>query len=250
MEKHPLDLVVARLEVAADMPVATQAASPDYWGLKFATDDTVGDYPQVVRREEYNRGEAQGLGPDGFPAVRIPELELQSTALWTDVLSSVLWSDGYLLNDRALAEFKQCNLGQFREYPVVVRDHTGATRALTYLFIHNVIQPTAIDFERAEFYVANTLGIPLRPVAINSFEEWEEVQRKAMAGELDGCKRFSMVYYKKLFFRRNHLPTVDLFKFARLGTTVYISSRLRESIVNSRITGLEIKLNKRLFADH
>ena len=250
MEKHPLDLVAARLEMAADLPVAAQAASPDYWGLQLATDDTVGDYPQVVVRRGHDWGEAQGLGPDGFPAIPIPELDLQSTALWTDVLSAGLWSGGYLLNAKALAVFKQCDLGRFREYPAVVRDQAGVTRTLTYLYIHNVIQPTAIDFERAEFYVANTIGIPLRPVAINSFEEWEEVVHKAMEGELDGCKRFSMIYYKKLFFRRGHQPTVDLFEFARLGTTIYISARLRESIMNSGITGLEIKPNKRLFADH
>lgn len=109
-DKHPFDVVAERLQAAADWPVAAQDASPDYWELKFATDETVGDYPQAMIRESYDWGESAGLGPDGFPAVPIPKLELQATALWTDVLSSGLWSEGYSLNPKALAVFQAVQL--------------------------------------------------------------------------------------------------------------------------------------------
>ncbi|WP_406698986.1 hypothetical protein V5E97_08880 [Singulisphaera sp. Ch08] len=248
-DKHPFDVAAERLEALADKPVAGQDASPDYWELRSATDESVGDYPQALLCEPHDWDESEGLGPDGFPAVPIPEQQLQPTARWTDVLSSSLWSEGHLLNQTALAVFKQCNLGDFREYPAIVSDHTGSARPLTYLHVRNEIPPTAIDFERSEFYLAEMLGLPRGPVAIDSFEDWLEKQRRASAGKLDGCERFSRIAYKRLFFRRGHGPLVDLFRLARLGITVYVSARLKNAIVSSGISGLEIKPNKRLFAD-
>jgi hypothetical protein len=246
--KHPFDVVAEQLEAAANQPVIAQDASPDWWELSFAADETVGDYPQALLPESHDWGGSDGLGPDGFPAVAIPEQHLQSTAHWTDVLSSSLWSEGYLLNEKALAVFKQSNLGEFREYPAIVRDHAGSPRPLTYLYVRNQIQPEAIDFERSEFYLADMLNQPIRAVVVNSFEEREEKRRMANEGKLDGCKRFSRIEYKRLYFMPGHRPAVDLFSLARLSIRVYISARLRNAIVESGITGLEIRPNKRLFA--
>ncbi len=98
-DKHPFDIAAERLEAAADKPMAAQDASPDYWELKFATDESVGDYPQAMSLEEEDWDESEdqidesdGIGTDGFPTLPsgLPELELQSTAKWTDVLSSNL----------------------------------------------------------------------------------------------------------------------------------------------------------------
>ena len=203
-EKHPLDVVAEQLEAAADQPVATQEASPDYWELHHATDETVGDYPQAIIPEDepYDWGESEGLGPDGFPAVSIPEQDLQSTARWTDVLSSNLWSDGLLLNERALTVFKHCDMGVVRDYPAIVRDETGTARTLTYLHIRNIVEPTAIDFERSEFYLTDMLSTPTSgPMAVHSFDDWQEKMRRATKGQLDGCKEFSRIRYKKLYFR-------------------------------------------------
>ncbi len=257
-DKHPFDIAAERLEAAADKPVAAQDVSPDYWELKIATDESVGDYPQAVSLKDDDWGaseddidESDGIGEDGFPLLPsgLPDLELQSTAKWTDVLSSSLWPEGYLLNQSALAAFKRFNLGDFREYSALVRDTTGSERSYTYIFLRNVIEPAAVDFKRSEFHIDDILGIPKAPIDINSFDEWLEMQAKADAGELDGIEQFSSLDYKKLFFRHGHAPPVDLFTFARLGVRVYISTRLKDAIVNSGITGSEIKQNKRVFAD-
>lgn len=250
--KHPLDVVAESLEAAADGPVAAQEASPDYWELRSATDESVGDYPQAVHSHPHQVlewGDSGGLGPDGFPEVPIPELRLQRQARWTDVLSSSLWSGGHVFNEKALAVFKQYDLGKVGDYPVVVRDKKGGARSLTYLHLRNVVEPTEIDFERSEFYLADMLGIPTGPVAIGSFDDWCEKTRRAREGELDGCEEFSEIDYKRLYFRPGHSPAVDYFRLARLGITIYISARLKEAILNSGITGLEIKPNRRLFAD-
>jgi hypothetical protein len=246
--KHPFDVVAEQLEAAANQPVIAQDASPDWWELSFAADETVGDYPQALPPDSHDWGGSAGLGPDRFPVGPIPEQTLQKRAHWTDVLSSNLWSDGYLLNDKALAAFKQCDLGEFREYPASVRDKTGSARPLTYLYVRNIIEPTGIDFGRSEFYITDMVSQPMGPVTVTSLEDLTEKKELARKGTLEGSEKFSRIDYKRLTFAPGQKPSVDIFKLSGLGARVFISARLRDAIVNSGITGLEIRPNKRLFA--
>lgn len=248
-DKHPLDVVAEQAEAEADAPVAAQDPSPDYWELHPSTDAAVvGDYPQAVHAEPRGSGESGGLGPDGFPAGPIPEQRLQKKARWTDVLSANLWDQAFLFNDKALAAFKGCDLGNSREYPVTVRDKTGARRPMTYLRTVNPVGPEAFDFGRSEFYVADMLGTPGPPVAVGSYEEWAEAKRKAFAGELEGFRRFSKVDHKRLVFLPGRAPAADLFTLAWTGVRGFVSARLKVAIESAGVTGLEIRPNKRLFA--
>lgn len=249
-QKHPFDVVAEQLEALADAPAAGNEASRDYWELSAASDETVGDYPQALAVDPPNQGESEGLGPDGFPAAAGEswELELQPAALWTDVLSSSLWSAGYLLSDRALATFRGCDLGDHRTYATTVRDSAGEARPYTYLYLKNPVPPTAVDFGRSEFYIAGMLGQPGAPIAVDSFEDWQEQRRRARAGEIEGVKRFSTLDYKALRLRPGHAPAADLFTLEGMGIRVYITTRLRDAIVAAGLSGLEIRPNKRLFA--
>jgi len=159
-------------------------------------------------------GEGEGLGQDGFPKIPIPEMKLKGRGRWTDVLTAGLpasWSVGFLCNEKALAVFKQFDLGMHREYPVTVRDRKNVARNLTYLLVRNRLPQSAIDLGNSEFYVADR------------------------------------IQYKRLVLRRDQLPTADLFQLERLRSVVYISARLKEAIEKFRVTGLEIRANKKLF---
>ena len=248
-QKHPFDVVAERLEAAADRPVAGQEPSPHYWEFRLAADESVGDYPQAVYAEPPDWGDSDGLGPDGFPAVPIAGQVLQPQAKWTDVLSSNLWSDGYLLNPKALAAFRQCDLGNSREYPVTVRDQSGRSHALVYLYVRNIVPLEGIDFRRSEFYVADMVGQFREPIAIDSPEDRESKGRLVRDGQWNGCEKFSRIVYKSLYFKPGHRPTADLFKLARLGITVYASSKLRDLVVGGGVTGLEFKPNRRLVVE-
>ncbi len=247
-EKHPFDVAAERLEAIADTPVAGQDASPEYWELKSATDETTGDYPQAQLPEEHDWGESYGLGDDGFPTEPIPNQQLVETGLWTDVLSSSLWSEGRLFNPKAHSVFRRMNLGKFREYPTNVADLNGEMHPLVYFHFQNEVEPTAIDFETSEFYIAEMLSMPGPSVSIRSFEDWSEKIGQAREGKLNGCEQFSRIEFKQLFFKRGCSPNVDIFSLGRLSARVYITTKLRDAIVESGITGLEIKENKRLFA--
>ena len=198
----------------------------------------------------YEWGQGEGLGPDGFPKVPIPEMKLKGRGRLTDVVLTELpvsWSVGYLYSEKALAVFKQFELGIFREYPVAVSGGKGVARTLTYLLIRK-IPPTSIDFARSEFYVTDMVSIPQGPVTITSAEDLADKRKLAREGQLNGYEKFSRIDYKRLVLLRDHLPTADLFRLERAGNQGVYFRRLKEAIEKSGITGLEIRENKRLFA--
>lgn len=249
-KKHPFDVVAEKLETMAARPAAEQDPSPDYWELHFPLARREAT-PIKVDPTVFDGGQ-EGLGPDGFPKVPIPEMKLKGKGRLTDVVLTELpvsWSVGYLYSEKALAVFKQFELGVFREYPVAVSDSKGASYPLTYLLIRNSLPHTAIDFARSEFYVTDMVSIPQGPVTITSAEDLAEKKKLAFEGQLNGFEKFSRIDYKRLVLHRDHLPTVDLFRLERgLGIRVYISARLKEAIEKSGVTGLMIVENKRLFA--
>lgn len=248
-KKHALDVVAEQLAARAAKPYAKEEASPDYWEFSYSAES----YPQVVLCKPNvvsKWGDLEGLGEDGFPAIPIPEMKLKNKGHQTDVLTAGLpasWSVGRLFNETALALFKQFELGEFREYPVIVRDSKGVAQTLTYLLIRNQIPGASVDFAQSEFFLTDIISDPQGPVEITSFQDWEQKVKLAREGKLDGCEQFSRIAIKRLVLHRDHLPTVDLFKL-RLGITVYISARLKDAIESSGITGLAILPNKRLFA--
>jgi hypothetical protein len=250
-KKHSLDVVAEQLEARAAKPAARQNSSPDYWEFRCSGDinpQAALCKPNIV----FKWGDGEGLDSDGFPAVPIPDLQLKGKGKWPDVLSTALpasWTVGHLYNQTALAVFKNFNLGSFREYPVTVSDKKGVQHKLTYLLIRNRLPQTAIDFAQSEFYLADMLGDPLGPVEITSAKDWSKQLKLAMDGKLNDCEEFSTIEFKKLIILRDQLPNVDLFKLGGLGIGVYISAELKEAIEKSGITGLDIRPNKRLFAD-
>lgn len=255
--KHPFDIVAEQMENAADAPVRDHAISTAFWEIRSATDvGVVGDYPQTEPCDDdvpFKWGDGQGLGTDGFPVVPFPDQKLRSSALRTDVMKAGIpaaWSIGHIFNDKAFSVFKQFDLGHFKEYHVEVVDRGGQSFPMTYLHIRNVIEPSAVDFGRSIFLVVDMLGMPLGTVDVSSFEDWVEKTRLAQQGELAGGEEFSRLDFTMLRFLPGHDPRTDYFTLARLGTAIYVSTRLRDAISQSGISGLEIKPNKRVFASY
>ena len=256
-EKHPFDIAAEQMEAAADAPVRDQRASHAFWELRSATDaEVVGDYPQTEPCDDdipFKWGDEQGLGADGFPVVPFPDQKLRPSALWTDVMKAGIpaaWSIGHIYNDKALSVLMRFDLGNCKDYQATVVDDTGNCRSMTYLHIRNAVDPSAIDFERSDFNVVDMIGMPLGSVEISSFDDWLKKTKLAQEGKLAGREEFSRLDFKKLRFLPGNDPTADYFTLARLGTSIYVSLRLKDAIEQSGLSGLEIKTNKRLFASH
>lgn len=245
-----LDDFAQSMETEIDRYLGKQVGSDNYVEIGFAVDKSVGDYPQAKldASKEYLEDDGD-LYHDRFPAsLHEPILlKLRSRAKWTDVLSSGLWSEGFLLNTKAMSIFENFDLGNSKMYDAEVKDKKGNTEKYTYLFVANHVYLEDMDIDQCEFYLADMLGSPRRLVEVTSIEDFQQKREQALNGELEGSKRFYGLRYKKLTFRAGQTPAPAIFGVARLGTTMYILNELYSALKDAKVTGLEFKRNKRLF---
>jgi hypothetical protein len=146
--RSELDEFAFQMESAVDRFVGNQDAPQSLVQVRFAADASVGNYPQAARDKRHVYLEDDGSPyRDRFPeSVReLVQLKLCPAAKWTDVLSSELPSEGFLLSDRALSIFGRFPLGNARQYKAEVSGGRER-RAYTYLFFANHITHDDIDF--------------------------------------------------------------------------------------------------------
>lgn len=246
-----LDELAIQMETAVDRFIGNQNASRAFVEVRFATDDSAGYYPQAAID-----GAQVYLEDDGNPfydrcprSLREPiRLKLRRAAKWTDVLSSDLWSEGFLLADAALAVFAQLPLGTAQRYKAEV-SRGKERRAYTYVFFANNVTHADIDFERSAFYIADMIGSPQRLVDIASAEDFDRKRKMISAGELDGCRRFSRLEFKSYSLRPGRTPQAAVFGLGTFGTQLYVHRDLYDALRAAEVTGLDFKRNNRLFAD-
>lgn len=245
-----LDDVAKSVEKEIDDFLGRQFGSRNYIEVAFAADKSVGDYPQAMLDDSRPYLEDDGdLYLDRFPkSLREPILlDFSPKAKWTDVLSSDLWPQGYLLNRKAKSIFDNFGLGNVNVYKAEVRDGAGATQEFEYLFAANQVSLEDLDFSQCEFYLADRLGRPLHPVEVTSAEDFERKRVQAVNGKLEGSRRLYSINFKKLTFRSGHTPESAIFGVGRLDSTAYFSWELYFELDQARVTGLEFKRNRRLF---
>jgi hypothetical protein len=246
-----VDELAFRMESAVDRFVGDQNAPQSLVQVTFATDETVGNYPQAARdnRHVYLENDG-GEYEDRLPkSLREPlELKLRPSAKWTDVLSSDFWSEGYMLSDRALAVFDRFPLGRSAQYKAVVAGRREQ-RPYTYLFTANHITHDDIDFPRSEFYISDMIGTPLQLIEIGSAEEFDQKRRQINQGEMEGFKRFSGLRPKRIQLKPGHAPQAAIFGLGTFGTDMYVRRELYEALRDAGVTGLEFKRNNKVFED-
>jgi hypothetical protein len=248
-ERSELDELAFQMESAVDRFIGDQNASQNFVLMKFAADQSTGAYPQAKRESDKEFFENTGDAYlDRLPvALHEPiSLKLAPSAKWTDVLSSDLWSEGYLVNEKTLGIFEQFDLGLAGKYQVEVQSRKDK-KAYTYVFFANHVTVEDIDFGKSEFYVADMLGSPKHLIKIASQEEFQVKRQQAFEGKLEDHKKFSRVTFKKMQLKPERVPKAAVFGIGTLGTELYIRRDLYESLRNAKVSGLEFKRNNKLF---
>lgn len=249
--RSELDDFAVHMESALDRFIGNEHAPQSFVRVSFAADETVGNDPQAVLDRsqvylEYDESSSRYRFPR---SIREPvQLKLRRSAKWTDVLSSDLRSEGFLLSDRTLAVFERFALGKARQYQAEVSGGR-LRRAYTYFFPANHITHDDIDFTSSEFYIADMIGDPQRLVEIVSAEDFDLKRKQVNQGELDGCKRFSALKFKSMYLKPNHTPQAAVFGLGTFGGEMYVRRELYEVPRHAGVTGLEFKRNNRIFAD-
>lgn len=244
-----LDEFAFQMESALDRFIGNENAPQSVLRVSFAADASVGNYPQAAldRSQEYLETDGSRY-LDRFPrSVREPlQLKLRRGAKWTDVLSSDLPSEGFLLSERAVATFARFPLGKAQHYKVEVSGGRER-RAYTYLFFANHLTHDDIDFTRSEFYIADMIGDPQRLIEIVSAEDFDQKRKQVNQGELEGCKRFSALKFKSMHLKPGHAPQTSVFGLGAFGGEMYVRRELYDALRRADVTGLEFKRNNRIF---
>lgn len=243
-----VDELVVEMKSAVDRFVGDQNASKNFVLTKFAADDSTGAYPQanLDKSKKYLEDDGHHYR-DRFPTIYEPiVLRLNRSAKWTDVLSAQLWSEGYLLSERALEVFEKFDLGRTKKYTAEVRKGKEA-RKYTYLFLANHVVMEDVNFSKSEFYIANMIGSPQSMIKVTSDEDYEQKRSKAASGELDGFGEFSRLDCKCLKFKRGRVPKSAIFGLGQFGVDMYFRQELYVALRQSNISGFEFRRNNKLF---
>lgn len=247
-ERSELDELAIQMRSEVDRFIGDQNASKNFVLIDFAADDSTGVYPQakLATKDEYS--DDDGDAPyDSFP---VPirkgpiNLKLARGAKWTDVMSSQLWSEGFLLNDKAMEVFGKFELENTKAYPATVTKGREK-REYNYLFIANHFSLDDVDFVNSEFYLADMLGSPLRMIQIDSPQDLIEKRKAAMSGTMENTEKFSRVDCKKIQLKKT--PKAAIFGTRNLNVDMYVTADLYQALRASGITGLQFKRNNMLF---
>lgn len=240
-----------RMERAVDRFIGNPDASQSFVEVSFAADSSVGEYPQAALDQSCVYLEDDG-DPylDRFPkSVLEPiQLKLRAKAKWTDVLSSDLWSEGFLLSELALSAFAPFALGNTKNYSAEVC-RRKERRAYWYVFTANHITPEDIDFKKSEFYVADMIGTPKELIEVKSAAEFDRKRELISQGELEGVKRFSRLQFKSVRLKPKRAPRAAVFGLGTFSPIMYMRRELCDALRRAGVTGLEFKRNNLIFAD-
>jgi len=251
-DRSELDELAFQMENAVDRFIGNQNASPNFVMVRYATDESAGNYPQAALDESKTYLEDDG-DPyrDRFPkSVAKPiQLKLRCAAKWTDVLSTDgLWSEGFLTTPDALSVFTQFPLGNTRQYTAEVK-HGKQNKAYTYLFFANHVALEDVDFKKSEFYIADMIGSPQSVIKVATADDFLKKREQLSQGEVEGFRRFSRLECKRIQFLPRHAPGASVFGLGTLGGRMYVRQELYEALRAVGVTGLAFKRNNMLFDD-
>lgn len=250
-EKHPLDKAAEQMEDNANSISKGRTGTESFAELSYCLEvDVIGEYPQA------NPVDNKAFIDDGYlyldrfpePASDPIEYQLVKGAYWTDVLSASLRYLCYVVNSKALEVFKKFDLGNVRYYNAVVTDNKNIKQDYTCIFLCNHISVDDIDFSRSECFLVDMISQPIGKISITDKEDFLKKSDEANEGTLPDSEEFSHIAIGKVQLLPGKTPSASIFGMGQyLGSKVYVSTPLRDALIDAGITGLKFKENSRLF---
>lgn len=201
-----------------------------FYILDNRTDNEVGSvYPQI---DIINYSDAHKIEFDEFVSIPPLHAKLVKKAKLTDVLSqATISSYGILINEKVRNIFQQFNIIPHKYYPIYVQtDNDVFTYFWIQVFDDSIVN--SIDYKNSNFYWKN----PLREgrvdlISYNDYLIKKEINKKNISW---------MVGADKFVLNNSFNKDLDLFAFSCFTTNLFISERLKESLIKNRITGIDI----------
>ena len=166
-------------------------------------------------------------------AESLPNLErfiLTKDAKATDILSNMFLklSNGLFVNDKVKAILDTISVANARLHKSSIQYDK---ETLHYYFYHIVESPGLIDYEKSEFYITDVLGL----------KKLDSIKFKSAQEYYDKCEELGggYVLHESVKLKKGY----DLFRLP-WKIDLCISGRLRELLIENKVTGIEIKPSK------
>ncbi|MCE3229451.1 MAG: hypothetical protein K0S32_4002 [Bacteroidetes bacterium] len=206
------------------------------------TEETGEAYPQVVfnNPKKINPNpvlSANKVFEGEYPPKKLvfDYLELNDGANFTDLMSSSLHGNGFVMSDKLKTIFEESNLKDYRFYKIKLFE--GEKEIKGYWYFHSASNlRDFIDYKKSTFYIGDIIGEPIRDLGFtpNSFTELELFQKTLPYAE-------ESVWPKQIFLKHTFPFNLDLFKLNAYNYDFFVSKRLVDKMKKYNVTGVYLR---------
>lgn len=228
-----------------------------YFILDFASasKETGTQFPQVQKMSVgydydtsnsiYAVGKCRFSFPDFKP--NLDSFVLHPKANLTDVISiSLINGAGFLISEKFKKLLQDFNIVQHKFYPASVI-HEELTNS-NYYWMHIINDLTDyVNYKRSKFFIYKNFSINAGTISIESKEHF--LKRKDELKKANP-KQTVTIWAETICFNSKFDTTLDFFDVSTFDAKYYISERLAESIINSKITGMKISPTNNILLDN
>ncbi len=163
---------------------------------------------------------------------------LHNKAKPTDFISNSLISTGFLISEKVKILLSEYNLPKHIFYPVNII-HKGNNLENYYLLLMVNDYIKYVDYSKSSFFLYKNFSLNAGSIEINSEQDFLE---KNMGLQMnDPTLR---IWADKIKFINTFPSDIDFFSLSKFNANTFISKELSEEILNKKVTGSEIKIQK------
>lgn len=215
------------------------------------TAETGSQYPQVQKMNpEYdykapNSVHQLSRANSDFPDFK-PNLDyfiVHSQAKLTDLLSVTPLHGGLLISDKLKNIFDQFNIAPHRYYPAKIKHRKNFYD--NYYWMHIICDlSNIVDYQKSSFFIYYNYGHNLGHINVSSKEEYFILKEKV---KTDNPGKTVTIWADKIHLTSGFNKNIDLFEIGSFNADYFISTSLKEKILQEKISGCNISLASNLF---
>ncbi|MFN8247688.1 MAG: hypothetical protein U0T68_01910 [Ferruginibacter sp.] len=182
----------------------------------------------------YHLGRKTSEFPDFIP--NLDYFILNSKALLTDMLSTSLISNGFLVSENLKLLLLKHKISTHKYYNAKV---CYKNKHYEYYWMHIINDMfDVVNFNKSSFFVLQNFSQNLGGIKINSFNEYVIKKEKL---KKDNPTKTVTIWAEKIVLNNKFSRDLDLFKIGSFSSQFFISEKLKENLIQENITGIKIK---------
>ncbi|UXX79488.1 hypothetical protein N7E81_19255 [Reichenbachiella carrageenanivorans] len=252
---HPLDRIAINAQKKEESYFDELADSQEFYSLKAAcdTEETGPNYPQIKDitggnwdikdpKSMYNQFTFYSTPTDTAPDFGV--FNLYGSSKFTDLVSNgVLGTFSLIISEKFKNILEDFELGNHWFFPVYL-NHKSETMKYFVLHLKNDLSDRVI-YEQSIFYTQEGLiGKNKKDITFDSEEHYQKYREELKNQSPNSLLPKTSIKAKKIVI--DNSINIDVVTSKRTGIDIFISSKLANKILESRLTGIDVKKTKKL----